>query len=180
MDTISILRLSQCSRAINDLCQKTKMLEKRASQYVSSITPFVATFARIQDYALLLKKGFQTTYSVFWEPGILSVHSKDVTFGAPQTTVREFALEIHGLPPPKGTKVWAVVDTDGQDYRIPYAHVYWSKEEVIEAWDNEHSSFLNYLKDLMNEVGKTKESIFEDLFGGQIVEGIIIREVELP
>lgn len=174
IDPLSALRLCQTSKKFYELCGKIKALDKKALEFVSREAPLSVPVRTPAENAELIKRGFKTIYTVRFEEAELFIPSQSVRFGIPDDGF-EFGMEIVGLPPPKGTRVWIIVDTNW-DEGVPIAQVYSHREELIQAWNLESNRYITRLKKFFED----EDDTLSDLLKGIMILQVIIREVELP
>lgn len=121
----------------------------------------------------LLKRGFVTVYHADFE--LIGEHDfklGELKFGPPQSPREEVTILFRGLPPPKGTKAWVLLDLDISGFERENSVVVMSPEEV----ENIGTHFKFWTEEFNND----EEDAIQELKSGIAVMNWAFTSVLLP
>jgi len=144
-------------------CDKSKLIEKRAANVITEINSKSCSVSGIIDTALLVERGFSTTYHI--------ANTNNVILSYKDIRTCEFGLRngrtnfsVAGFPMPRGTLLHLLVNED--DRPNPIAEVYFSIEEIYQELGksyNDRSIFMKcFLDELDDERGFDENSSEEN------------------
>ena len=212
LDPKTILNACLGNKKLKVLCSakgELSVLNQAAIRYIAEQAPLSKPIRSLQEQASLLQRGCVTTYHFATDGNTSKLgFAQEVAFGAPTADPHEeyqsYVMEIRGLPPPKGTKVWICTETFNPHYEhdnhdeyptIPHVEAFMTKQEAIDGFrsrsrgPHEGLDFQKFVKTMLeypedfeeeDEPVETVEDIIRLLEQRGIVSNLMLTELELP